>query len=366
MTTVPLPHALEDHQESIAQFASRMATRFAIATGIVVTALVLVLNLGRNPIPMLEDIRSFGVIAFFAMLPISFVLAAWGFVLGVDAWNARVGPERQRKWGMAVVPVALAYMLFTAAVGAALLTLVEDAFQFLELAALQAAMAAGGVSAAFAYWVENDSIQVRTGRLLTLIVVIVAMGMYFTVTRIDDPLWWQVSFSYLGKMESNVNFIFNFTLIFAGILLLVWLQYFMSDFRILADYGIATERWVRWIRFGLIWLAIAVMLVGLFKSNYTPFSSIMHNLSAYSLAAVFGALMLSGRWTVPGFPREFHVMSWSVLAILVGTLISSAFGWVNTVGLEIIAFVLGMIWLSQFVGNTEGLSMEVAPEAFPD
>jgi hypothetical protein len=70
---------------------------------------------------------------------------------------------------------------------------------------LQAAGIAAGTSAAFIFWVANSSLQVRTKGLLTLIIVIIAIGMYLTVTRIDDPLWWQVSFTYLGKMDSSVN-----------------------------------------------------------------------------------------------------------------------------------------------------------------
>ena len=66
---------------------------------------------------------------------------------------------------------------------------------------------------------------------MQLIVIIVAGGVYLTATTVDDPLWWQVSFSYLGKMESNAKMLFNVTFIFTGILLLTWMGYFMSDFQ---------------------------------------------------------------------------------------------------------------------------------------
>ena len=52
--------------------------------------------------------------------------------------------------------------------------------------------------------------------------------------------------------------------------------------------------------------------------------------------------------------------------MLIGAGISAALGRVNTVGLEIAAFALGMTWLSLFVGNTEQGSLKLEPDSFPD
>ncbi|MCB0160060.1 MAG: hypothetical protein KDD83_18135 [Caldilineaceae bacterium] len=353
-------------RESINQFAARMSTRFSLSAGIIVGLLVVLLNIGRNPVPMLEDLRSFANIGFLAMIPIALISAGWGFVLGVQYWNAHVPAARQRTWGVAVVPVAVAYTLFALAVIVVGLYFIEAAFKGLHLIVSQAAILTGAATAVFTHWIVGDAIRVNTRRLLTLIIVIIAGGIYLTVTQIDDPLWWQISFSYLGKYESNVNYIFNGTLIFAGILLLVWLGYFMSDYRIVVAHGVAAARWEKWVRFALVWLAVAVALVGIFKSNFTPFSSIMHNLAAYSLAGVFGLLMVGARWIVPGFPREFFSTSWLLVALLALTLVAAALGRVNTVGLEVAAFGLGITWLTGFVGTTEDTAKELEPDAFPE
>ena len=352
-------------EESRPEYANRLATRIALPAGIVVGLIVVLANMGRNPIPMLEDLRSFAVIGFISMFPITLIAAGIGFVSGIKAWNARVAPERQRKWGIAVVPMALAYMLVVAIGIVLFMTFVEAAFQFLHLITLQSALLTGAAVAAITHWVVKDAVQIDTGSMLNMVVVIVAGGIYLTATTIDDPLWWQISFSYLGKMESNAKLIFNFTLIFTGILLLVWMGYFMSDYRILVRHGVAASSLAKWVRYGFAWLAIAIMLVGIFKSNFTPFSSLMHNLSAYSLAVVFGLLMLGGKWIVPGFPREFTVTSWVLVVLLVGTLISAALGRMNTVGLEIVAFALGMTWLALFVSNTDDMARQLEPESFP-
>ncbi|MGL4649407.1 MAG: hypothetical protein ACRC1H_08355, partial [Caldilineaceae bacterium] len=111
-------------------------------------------------------------------------------------------------------------------------------------------------------------------------------------------------------------------------------------------------------------LGVGVRLVGFFKSNLTPFSALMHNLAAYSLAGLFFVLMLTPRWLVPGFPRVFHTLSLALVIVLAGVLVGRAMGTVNTVGLEIVAFALGLMWLSQFARNTESIAARLEPDAF--
>ncbi|MCB0110158.1 MAG: hypothetical protein KDE53_29765, partial [Caldilineaceae bacterium] len=86
--------------------------------------------------------------------------------------------------------------------------------------------------------------------------------------------------------------------------------------------------------------------------------------AAYSMAGVFLLFMLGGRWIAPGFPAEFHTLSATVVAVLIGTIAWAVSGGVNTVGLEITVFVLGLMWLSQFARNTENLAIEQEPAAF--
>ena len=47
----------QGQQESIAQYSSRIALRYAWIAGVVSALLVLLLNARRNPIPMLDDAR---------------------------------------------------------------------------------------------------------------------------------------------------------------------------------------------------------------------------------------------------------------------------------------------------------------------
>jgi hypothetical protein len=109
-----------------------------------------------------------------------------------------------------------------------------------------------------------------------------------------------------------------------------------------------------------------VALSKAFPSRVSPLYSLIHNLSAYSLAIVFAILMLFSKWIAPKFPKEFFTASWVLMGTLVAVLFFSAIGYFNTVGLEMSGFVLGMIWLSQFVGNTERLTKKVDQKAYPE
>lgn len=353
-------------EETIVQYAERIAMRFAIITGILFAAIVIIANIGRNPIPMMDDRRAFGTLLFLMLLPTTLIFSGYGFVLGVKAWNDRVADERDRRWAVPVLFIAVAYTLVVGFITVVGLTLIEFGFQYLELANLQAAFIAGAVGAAVIYFVTLHAIDLRNGEMLTLAIIIIAGGVYVTAVAMEDPLWWKVSFSYLGKYESNAHRIFNFTMAFAGVLLMVWAQFFINDVKVLVRHGAAQERSAKIVVWLLIALGVAIILVGFFPSSSTNmFSDKMHLVGAYSLGAIFAVLMAGVQWLAPGYPREFMVISWILVGLLVATLLLAGLGVFNTVGLEMIAFVLGMTWLALFASNTETKARELEPEAFP-
>jgi len=291
--------------EPFAQYNNRISTRLAVLAGLIIGLLVILLNTDRTLIPLSDDLRSFGVIAFLALLPLTAIMAGLGFVLGVRGWNHRVGAARQRGWFIAFLPIALAYMVVTGGMVFVLLTLLEHAFRQLQLSPIQSALLAGSGAAALTYWVVGNAMQIDTQRLLKLAVTILTGGVYLALVTIDAPLWWRVSFSYLGRLDSNVNFIFNTTLILAGALLLVWHTYLMKDYRFLLRHGLADPRWALLPRYGLLWVGIAVMIVGLFKSQLPPLAH-----SCTIRRPIRWLVSLASLWAPPGglslaFPANF-------------------------------------------------------------
>jgi hypothetical protein len=54
-----------------------------------------------------------------------------------------------------------------------------------------------------------------------------------------------------------------------------------------------------------------------------------------------------------------------LVAGILAALVAAAFGYFNTVGLELISFTLGMVWLQNFVHSVQTHASELEPEAFP-
>ena len=114
--------------DSLAQIADHIALRASWIVGAALALLVLVLNLGRNPIPLLEDHTSFGPLSLYFLVPAAFVVTWICLVKGVNAWNDRVTSERQRGWKVQVLPVSIAYALLVGFIGIVVLELAEPAF----------------------------------------------------------------------------------------------------------------------------------------------------------------------------------------------------------------------------------------------
>lgn len=351
--------------ETIEQYAARIAMRMAVVAAAVMALLVIFANLNRNPVPLVGDVRAFGTLALLSVVPIALAAAAIGFVLGTNAWNARVEPERQRRWGWSVLPVALAYALMVLVLSFIGLQLAEHAFATLMLDKFQGALIVAAALGALLYWMVQQVMRLSAMRLMQVVTLILGGGVFLAAAAIEDANWWQQSFSYLGTLDSNARRLFNYTLVFAGILLLVWLPFFRSDFGLLVRHGIAPEFGRKWLPLAFTVLAIAIALVGAFPWGDSAFSSIMHNLAAYSLAVVFVVVMLFLRRLVPGFPQEFFATSWILMAAILATLLLAALGYFNTVGLEFLCFGIVITWLQLFMREVEIYAHKLEPGAFP-
>ena len=295
--------AATGERESLTQYGTRIALRASWIAGIVSALLVLILNAGRNPIPMLDDARSFGAIGLYFIVPAAFFVTAIAFVMGVNAWNERVAAERQRGWKIAIVPTAIAYTVLTGIVAIVMLQLAEPAFPFLALDRFQAAFVVGLVSAALIFWLTTQAIQITSGHLLHIAIIVAAAGVYLAASLSDDPLWWTVSFSSMGTHGTFTSWIFNTSLVFAGLMILVWLPYFMNDLRVLERHGLTDANKVKWMRNGLIALGIAVGLVGVFENGVSQLTDNIHNISAPMMGVFVIILALALRRLLPNFPR---------------------------------------------------------------
>lgn len=351
--------------ETLSQVTDRIALRAAWMTGIFVALVVFLFNLGRNPIPMLEDARSFGALALFAMIPATFVSTGITFVLGVKAWNERTKAERHRTWKLQVVPVSLAYALLIGLVGAIILQLAEQSFFGLALAQFQAVFVVAFASAPLTYWTVGEVSRMNTNRLLRLAIVIVAAGVFLAISRADDPLWWQISFSSVGTHGTITSMIFNTSLIFGGVLLLVWVPYFKSDFVILVEHGLSTPEMAKWLYRGLYALGVSIMLVGIFENQVSDFRDLIHNTAAPMMGVIVAILGFGLGKFAPGLPEDVHRTSYFLSGLLVLGVIFVAIGYFNTAGITLYGAAIAFTWLSVLATTVEHSAQELDPGAYP-
>ncbi|MCB0070227.1 MAG: hypothetical protein KDE20_02160 [Caldilineaceae bacterium] len=351
--------------EPIAQYAERMGLRASLAVGIVLALLVLLFNLGRNPIPMLEDNRSFGLLALYFMAPAALIVAGIVFVLGIQAWNARVSADRQRGWKAAVVPVAFAYTVLIGLIGAVILQLAEPAFPGLALDRFQAALLVGLVSGALIYWLAIQTMEITSTNLLRLAIIVVAAGVYLAISRADDPKWWTISFSSVGTHSTFTSQIFNGTLIFGGLMVLVWRPYFASDLTLLMQHGLTTAAGAKWVNRGLIGLGITIALVGIFENQVNAVYDFIHNTAAPMMGVIVVIMAFTLRRLVPGFPNEVYLTSYILGGLLVLGVFFYAIGYFNIAGVTLYGGAIAFTWLTLFVGTVEQIAHELEPDAFP-
>lgn len=352
-------------EESLNQFAQRMATRFSIFAGVTVLLFVIAANYTRNPVPMTGDPFAWGNILITLIEPIIFISTFVAFYLGIKKWNTIVPVNRHKGWKLAVLPLSITTGLLASFLVEFGMGLFDNAFKGLELALLQGAAIATAVAVLLTYFLIKQIMTIDTGKMLTLLITALTIGVYNTMVSISDPDWWRISFSYLGTSDSSANTMFNHTLMLGGILIATWVPMFINDFKILERAKTLNKHSVKFTQYAFIVLGVAIFNVGMFPSRASDFSSFMHNISAYSLAGVFAIFMFASKWIVPKFSKEYFTATLVLLICLLSALFFAAIGYFNTVGLEMSGFVIGLAWLTQFVGSTETNAKELEPKAFP-
>ena len=347
--------AIRQLHSTLDSYADRMALRFAGPTALVCRPAGLGAQLGPQPDPVCQrwPRLRLGILFFVFSSVIAFFVAAICFVLGVRYRNRLVAPDMRRGWVLPVVPVALAYALVTMLLVTIVLEFIDAAFKELALPAPYAVLLVGLMCGAVAYCVANRTTRITVRAVLDIFVVILLSGIALSAVNVDNPLWWEQSFSFLGTTSSNDRDVFNATLVLAGILFVILQQFFMDDFIVLRNRGLLTVRKTRWIRGSLIAMGVLMAMVGLIPFGGSLVTDTVHNFSAYGLAGILLAYMVAVRWALPYFSREFYLMTWLLVAVLLAAVALHLLGSINVVGIELIAFAMGGTWFLMFVKNVE-------------
>ena len=192
--------------------------------------------------------------------------------------------------------------------------------------------------------------SMTTQRMSSLLLTFIAIGTLTAMVTTPDPTWWKLHFSQLGTFEDDLSsWVFNGTLIAAGLLVTTFAVYVANDMRELTEAGVLQNpRGMRTVPVLFVIMGIMLACVGIFPVDVNMPA---HNLSASGMAVMYLVLLIGGPRFFRGMPRTYFVASWTFLAAMVVSVILfiPAVGYFSLTAFEIIVFALIFGWIAVFI-----------------
>lgn len=200
-------------------------------------------------------------------------------------------------------------------------------------------------------WVVYLSVSaMTTQRMSSLLLATIAIGTLTAMVTTPDPDWWKVHFSQLGTFENDLSsWVFNGTLIAAGLLVTTFAVYIANDMRVLAAAGVLQNAQApRTVPVLFVIMGIMLAFVGIVPVDV---NLAIHNISASGMAVMYLILLIGGPRFFQGMPRTYFVASWSFLAATVASVILfiPAVGYFSLTAFEILVFALIFGWIAVFI-----------------
>ncbi|MEV5070496.1 DUF998 domain-containing protein [Microbacterium sp. LMI12-1-1.1] len=200
-------------------------------------------------------------------------------------------------------------------------------------------------------WIVFLSVSaMTTQRMSSLLLAFIAIGTLTAMVTTPDPRWWTIHFSHLGTFEDDLSsWVFNGTLIAAGLLVTTFAVYIANDMRVLAAAGVLENpRGTRIVPVLFVVMGIMLACVGIFPVDV---NFALHNISASGMAAMFLVLLIGGPNFLRGMPRTYFVASWAFLAAMAASVVLfiPAVGFFSLTAFEIIVFALIFGWIAVFI-----------------
>ncbi|UOE43241.1 DUF998 domain-containing protein [Agromyces larvae] len=300
--------------------------------------------------------RSVGVVAGIAVFVTSAGAAGTAYVRS----RRRPGQQwrrRLRPWldAVDVGTVSLVHAAITAILTLAVFVLLQRSFAGLEVDAFIGTLAVVASAGFSAYLTSSSAATVTTRKMSTLLVTYMAVATLGSIAAVEDPLWWEYHFSQLGTADDFSAFLFNSTLIVAGVFVTTFSLYLTRDLTTLARRGVLERPWAPRF-YGIVFVVLGLMLagVGLFPLDV---SIALHNGCAAGMAAAFAAMVLGSPAILRGLPRRFFVFCYAVFALLIGGfLLYAPIAYWNLTAFELVAFSLIFGWITVFIRFVNALT----------
>lgn len=318
------------------------------AAGVLGALYGLVVAIVAPDLPLADSSGAFGLLAGIGAA----VLAAAAAVTGYWRSRSRADQEWRRSlppWKFTVNTISVV-IVHTALTFLAVLTafrILAEGFIGLPVITFWSIVLMTVSLGLSAYVVYLSVSRMTTQRMSSLLMAFVVIGTLTAMLTTPDPEWWKVHFSQLGSFQDLSSYIFNGTLIAAGLLVTTFAVYIANDLRALGDHGVVRNpRAPRTVSTLFVIMGVMLALVGVFPVNV---NLLLHNLSASGMAVMFLVLLIGGGRFFAGMPRTYFISAWAFLAATIASVILFAVGYFSLTAFEIIVFALIFGWIAVFI-----------------
>lgn len=345
-----------------AQLAEHAAIRWGMIVGLVSAGIALAWYLGNgvSTVPIIGSL-SIARLAIILIVVSTFVAFSYFYRQGrrwLHTETLRPLPKGWVFW-RDTLTLAFANTVLAGAFAGIAAYVLSNAFKGLALDPYISSVFVGVAVGVSCYIMINLAFRVTVNQIVALLGVTLVGGVLLAMVTNNQADWWQVHFSYLGMPDSNTAKLFNFTLIFSGLVMLAMTENLFNELAPAIDKHQADLK-LNVIKTVFVIIALALAGVGLFPYVEGTFKATMHNLTATTLVLGFLFLIAALRWTSPKLSREFMIFSYAIAAALVACYVGfTVFGYLNLTAFELSAFGLSFVWLAVYLKNL-ALLAEVA------
>lgn len=332
-----------------AESAALIVGAACVAMGLTVAFLLFVLG-GQE-----LAITGPGSVGFVAAVSCA-VVAAASVVVG--RLYLRPGDHGRRHDGLALPGDRLRwydmFSILAAYAGIALLgwqgiaVLVSLAFTDAPVYAFPGAVLVGVACGLTAYLAFLSSVSLDPLMLSFVLALFLVVGAFASMLTASDPHWWQLNLSHLGATSNASAWVFNATVIIAGVIVTTVARYATAALPVAEP---AQRRARGLVRLGLVVIGVMLAFVGIIPVDV---SLVLHNIVATGMAVVFVALVLALPWLLPSLPRVFLVLGFVFVAgiVLLGLFLLT--GYYNLTAVELVVAILTFSWIIVFLRTTAG------------
>lgn len=303
-----------------------------------------IFTLNTSLVPVYGYVSQASILLSLSVL-ITFVVFQVGYDYGLKITHQITNPSwTQRFHGFTL---SIAYTIFYLGLGGLLVFFIDNAFSGLQLDTITTATIAAAAAAIVTYTSFQLAANIDSMAIIHTLFAFLLVGVSISMVFNSDPYWWQHNFSTLGQPNSNTWWLFNFTLILSGLLMLTLTDYLFRDLQSAIPGHIGQVRNVVILRLFFVIIAICLTMIGLVPYVDQSVAGFIHNLAANALAINFMIVIAGIQLLLPEFSRTFYLTSYAFGATLIGlyVILFHHLGYLSLTAFELLAFIVCFVWL---------------------